>query len=168
MDAGVWEIYGTRYYTHGFGLLFVAPFVLLFVASLIRLLVRAADGKPLKWYGPIFFALCSVVMLVAVFWDVYQIGQQATKLCNEKAGLHVYRTAEADSVLGLSDIEHWSKYGFKFLEDNSLSKGKLRLFMKDGKPTYKKADQFLSEYEYSITYSHMTSRIEIIKQEVKK
>ncbi len=159
MSSGIFEIFGTRYYTHGFGLLFVAPFVLLLAASLIRILMRAADGKPIKWYGPIFFALCTVAMFVAVFWDVYQIGQQATKLCNEKAGLHVYRTAEANSVLGLSGIEHWSKYGFEFLEDNSLSKGKLRLFMKDGKPAYKKVDRFLSRYELLITRKKLTPKI---------
>ncbi len=166
MDAGVFEIFGTRYYTHGFGLLLVAPFAFWFIVSLIGVPIRLLERKPLQWYGVVVSAFCTFVMLIVVFWDVYQIGQQATKLCNEKAGLHVYRTAETDSVLGLSGIEHWSEYGFEFLEDNSLSKGKLRLFMKDGKPSYKKVDQFISQYELLITRKKLMPKIKIHQYQI--
>ncbi|MGD9847830.1 MAG: hypothetical protein AB7T15_01950 [Desulfuromonas sp.] len=166
MDAGVWEIFGTRYYTYGFGLLFVFPFAIWFFVSLVLTLKGLVLERTFKWRGLVLSACLIVVTLVAVFWDVYQIGQQATKLCNEKAGLRVYRTAEANSVLGLSGIEHWSRYGFEFLEDNSLRKGKLRLFMKDGKPTYKKVDQFLSRHELMITRKNLTPKIMIHQYQI--
>jgi len=167
MDAGIWEIYGTRYYTHGFGLLFVFPFAVWFFMSSVHTLKGLVVERTFKWRGLVLSACLIVVTLVAVFWDVYQIGQQATKLCNEKAGLHVYRTAEADSVLGLSDIEHWSKYGFKFVEYEDVLKNKTRYFFENGKPTYKRVNQFSSQYELVETRKYITSRIEIIKQEIK-
>ncbi|SEA84794.1 hypothetical protein SAMN05660420_03399 [Desulfuromusa kysingii] len=167
MDAGVWEIFGTRYYTHGFGLLFVFPFAIWFFVASVLTLKGLVVERTFKWRGLALSACLIVVTLVAVFWDVYQIGQQATKLCNEKAGLHVYRTAEAEGVLGLFSIEHWSKYGFKFVEYEDVLKNKTRYFLEGGKPAHKKVNQFLSQYEYLITRKNLTSRIGIIKQEIK-
>lgn len=166
MDAGVWEIFGTRYYSNGFGLLLVAPFAFWFVVSLIGVPIRAIERKPVKWYGLIISLLCTLVMLVVVFWDVYQIGQQATKLCNEKAGLHVYRTAEAEGVLGLFSIEHWSKYGFKFVEYEDVLKNKTRYFLEGGKPAHKKVNQFLSQYELLITRKKLTPKIKIHQYQI--
>jgi hypothetical protein len=98
LDAGVFEIFGTWYYTYCFGIILIAPFALWFVGSMIRVLMRALAGKPVKWYGPAISAGCTLAMLIAVFWDVYQIGQEATRLCNEKAGLHVYRTVPIQTI----------------------------------------------------------------------
>ena len=167
MDAGVWEIFGTRYYTHGLGLIFVLPFMIWFGVAFVLMLKGLVVEHKFKFQGLFVSACYIVISLVVVFWDVYQIGQQATKLCNEKAGLHVYRTAEANSVLGLSGIEQWSKYGFKFVEYEDVLKNKTRYFYENGKPTYKKVDKFLSQYELVETRSHVTARIEIIKQEIK-
>ncbi|WP_321532215.1 hypothetical protein [uncultured Desulfuromonas sp.] len=166
MDAGVFEIFGTRYYTHGFGLLLVAPFAFWFIVSVIGVPIRLLERKPLQWYGVVVSAFCTFVMLIVVFWDVYQIGQQATKLCNEEAGLHVYRTAEAESFLGAAGIRGWAEYGFEFTEGES-DKDKIRYFMENGKPTYKKVDQFLSQYELVTTRKKITNRIGIIKQQIK-
>ncbi len=160
MDGGAFEIFGTRYYTHNFGILFTVPFALWFVGAMIRVFMRALEGKPVKWFGPAISAGCIFAMLVAVFWDVYQIGQEATRLCNEKAGLHVYRTVEAESFLGAGGIKNWAEYGFKFTEGDH-NKGKVRYFYKDGKPTYKKVDKFLSEYELVITRKKLTPQIRI-------
>lgn len=166
MDAGVFEIFGTWYYTYCFGIILIAPFALWFVGSMIRVLMRALAGKPVKWYGPAISAGCTLAMLIAVFWDVYQIGQEATRLCNEKAGLHVYRTVEAESFLGAAGIQNWAKYGFKFTEGNH-DKGKVRYFYKDGKPTYKKVDKLVSRYELTMSRGYITPRIDVLKVTVK-
>ncbi|WP_321532221.1 hypothetical protein [uncultured Desulfuromonas sp.] len=165
MDAGVFEIFGTRYYTHGFGLLLVAPFAFWFIVSVIGVPIRLLERKPLQWYGVVVSAFCTFVMLIVVFWDVYQIGQQAAKLCNEKAGLHVYRTAEAESFLGAAGIRGWAEYGFEFTEGES-DKDKIRYFMENGKPTYKKVDEFLSEYELLITRKKLTPKIKIHQYQI--
>jgi hypothetical protein len=107
-----------------------------------------------------------VISFIVVFWDVYQIGSQATKLCNEKAGLHVYRTAEAESFLGAAGIRGWADYGFKFTERES-DKDKIRYFYENGKPTYKKVDEFISQYELVMSRIHIFPRIEVIKVEMK-
>ena len=168
MESGVWEIFGTRYYTHGFGLIFVAPFAMWFGIALLLTLGRIVRGK--RPFISINFCLSAAMVIISfivVFGDVYQIGKQVTMLCNKKAGLHVYRTAEAESVLGLSDIEHWARYGFKFVEYEDALKNKIRYFYENGRPSYKKIDQFLSQYELVETRKHITPRIEIIKQEIK-
>lgn len=168
MESGVWEIFGTRYYTHGFGLIFVAPFAIWFGIALLLGLGRLLRGK--RPFISINFCLSAVMLVtsfIVVFGDVYLIGKQVTKLCNEKAGLHVYRTAETESVLGVSGIEHWSKYGFAFVEYEDVSKNKTRYFYENSKSTYKRVDRFLSQYEVVETRKHITPRIEIIKQEVK-
>lgn len=167
MDGGAFEIFGTRYYTNCFGILYIVPFALWFVGAMIRVLMRALEGKPVKWFGPAISAGCILAMLVAVFWDVYQIGQEATRLCNEKAGLHVYRTVEAESVVGLFDIKHWSKYGFKFVEYKSVLNKKTRHFLDDEKPKQKEVDKFLSRYELTMSRSRISSAIDLLKIEVK-
>jgi hypothetical protein len=167
MESGVWEIFGTRYYTHGFGLIFVAPFVIWFGIALLLTLGRIVRGKhPFISINLCLSATLVVISFIVVFWDVYQVGKQATKLCNEKAGLHVYRTAEAESVLGLSGIEHWSKYGFKFVEYEDVLKEKTRYFLEDGKPAHQKVDEFLSQYELLITRKNLTSKIMIHQYQI--
>jgi hypothetical protein len=167
MESGVWEIFGMSYYTHGFGLIFVAPFAIWFGIALLLTLVRILRGKrPFISINLCLSAVMVFISFILVFWDVYQIGQQATKLCNKKAGLHVYRTAEAESVLGLSGIEHWSKYGFKFVEYEDVLKNKTRYFLDNGKPAYKKVDEFLSQYELVITRKNLTSKIKIHQYQI--
>ncbi len=166
MGTGVFEIFGTRYYTYCFGIILVAPFALWFIGSMIRVLIRALEGKPVKWYGPVISACCTLAMLIAVFWDVYQIGQEATRLCNEKAGLHVYRTVKAESFLGAGSIKGWAEYGFKFVEDES-PKGKFKLFIENGKSTYKKIDKLVSRYELVITRKNLTPEIIIHQYQIR-
>jgi hypothetical protein len=165
MDAGVWEIFGTRYYTHGFGLLFVFPFAIWFFVSLVLTLKGLVLERTFKWRGLVLSFCLIVVTLVVVFWDVYQIGQQAISLCNEKAGLHVYKTAEAEGFLGVGGIRGWGEYGFKFTERED-GKDKIRYFYENGKPTYKKVDQFLSWYELLITRKQLTPKIMIHQYQI--
>jgi hypothetical protein len=165
MDAGVFEIFGTRYYTHCFGLLLVAPFILWIVVTLISMPIQVVRKKPVKWRKLALSAACTLAMLVAVFWDVYRIGQQATKLCHEKAGLHVYRTAEAESFVGAAGIKGWDEYGFKFTEGES-DKDKIRYFMDNGNPTFKKIDHFISQYQLLIIRKKLTSKIKIHQYQI--
>lgn len=166
MESGVWEIFGTRYYTHGFGLIFVAPFAIWFGIALLLALGRIVRGKrPFLSINLFLSAALVVISLIVVFGDVYQIGKQATKLCNEKVGLHVYRTAEAESFLGAAGIKGWADYGFKFTERES-NKDKVRYFYENGNPTYKKVDQFLSKYELLITRKNLTPKIMIHQYQI--
>lgn len=166
MESGVWEIFGTRYYTHGFGLIFVAPFAMWFGIALLLTLGRIVRGK--RPFISINFCLSAAMVIISfivVFGDVYQIGKQATRFCNKKAGLHVYRTAEAESFLGAAGIRGWADYGFKFTERES-NKDKIRYFYENGKPTYKKVDEFLSQYELLIIRKYLTSKIMIHQYQI--
>ena len=167
MESGVFEIFGTRYYTDCFGIILVIPFFLWFIGGVIRTLVPALKKKPVKWYWATVPAACSIAMLVAVFWDVYHIGQEATRLCNEKAGLHVYKTVQAESVFGVISIRPWGEYGFKFTEGEN-DEGKIRYFYENGKPTYKTVDKILSRYEVVVRpHQRVAPGIEVLKFEVK-
>ncbi len=159
MEAGVFEIFGTRYYTHGFGLLLVAPFALWFVASLLRTLYRLLRKKPpAAGWGLYVSGLLTVIAFVVAFWDVYQIGQQATKLCREQGGLHVYKTVEAEGFNGGSSIEYWSKYGFRYIEGESY-KGKFRFIMTRGRPTSERINDFISRYKVITEDTNIDKRI---------
>jgi len=158
MDSGVIELFGTRYYTHFFGIVLIAPFALWCSISVLPVLMRKISGKPVKWYGAAASIVSTLLMFIAVFGDVYLIGRQATKLCNENAGLYVYRTVEAESFLGAAGIKNWIGYGFKFTEGGGDDR-KIRYFYENGKPTFKEIDKFLSRYELVITREKLFPKI---------
>lgn len=165
MDAGVWEIFGIRYYTHGFGLIFVLPFVIWFFVASVLTLKGLLVEHTFKWRGLLLSAFLIVVTLVTVFWDVYQIGQQATKLCQEQGGLHVYKIAEAEGFIGDTSIEYWSKYGFKYVEykyaSGKLKSKKIRFIMKNNKPINLMIEDFKSQYKLVITSDYSNPNITI-------
>jgi hypothetical protein len=165
MKAGVIEIFGTHYYTAGIGLILVSPFLLWFAISLLSFLIRWMAGAPVKRRSLVVSFIWTIVMLTVVYLDVFIIGQKAARLCNKYGGMHVYRTAEAESFIG-DMIEGWAEYGFKFTERRS-DEGKIRYFYENGKPTYKMVDEFLSQYELVMHSYYIAPRIEILKLEVK-
>lgn len=80
-------------------------------------------------------------------WDAVAISQRATKLCEQRGGLHVYRTVNADSFLGGGGIEYWSRYGFRFLEIGGSQDKKYRLIMKESKEIREEISDFESQYQ---------------------
>ena len=148
MEAGVHQILGVNYYTNQWGNILIAPFVATFLLSLIATVIRISNRERpfFKWYLYVSFLLvpCAVV---AVYWDVYKTGQQATALCREKGGIHVYKTAEVEGFLGAADIEEYSRYGFSYLEYGVPSGGKYRYVIQDGKAKRINVLEFISDYE---------------------
>jgi hypothetical protein len=166
MEEGVHQIFNTNYYTHLWGNILIVPFIVFFVLSLIITLARIFDKKRpfIRWHLYASFLLIPCA-LVAVYWDVYQTGQQATALCREKSGIHVYKTAEVKGFLGATDIEEYSKYGFSYLETRGVYGDKRRYTMQDGKAIRTDVAEFISDYEItSLKYDKkVTNRISMNK-----
>lgn len=74
----------------GIYLILYLPVVLVFLWSLWRKV-----KLPLIGVVPI-----GLVLLTLPFWDVYMTSLDASRLCKEQGGLHVYKTVEADGILG--------------------------------------------------------------------
>lgn len=164
MRSCVYEFFGVNYYTHGTGLVLVFPFVVWLFFAVILLLSQLAENffekadKSLKWRSVLIPAAMIPISFVVAFWDVYLIGQQATKLCKEQAGLHVYKTVEAEGFIGDSSIDYWSKYGFKYVEKRDFN-DKIRYTIIDGKSKYEQVDEFHSKYEYLCEKKFVGNRI---------
>ncbi len=115
---------------------------------------------PLSLSGRIALLVLLPATITFPLWDVYMIGQKATRLCNEEGGLHVYQTVEADSFFGASNIDYYSKFGFLFTE--SSSRGSVyRSVMKDEKPHHIRIemDDVISKYEVGIYKATVSDRI---------
>jgi uncharacterized membrane protein YraQ (UPF0718 family) len=130
--------------THGGPELFVA-FVVIVVTPLLYWLVLKRFRLSVRFISIV--ALWVTAVLVA-YWDVYQISKEARRLCKEEAGLHVYKTVEAEGFLGASSIDYWSKYGFKYVEIETIMGGKNRYTLRDSEIKKEKVDNLLSKYEY--------------------
>lgn len=129
--------------TYGGPELFVA-FVVIFITPIVYLLILKRFRFSVKLVGIV--ALWIIAVFVA-YWDVYQISKEARRLCKEEAGLHVYKTVEAESFLGsVVGIENWSKYGFQYVE--GLYKGqKTRVMYKEDKVVYETIPEYTSQYQ---------------------
>ena len=92
-------------------------------------------------------SLWAITFLIG-YADVIYISLKARKLCREEAGLHVYKTVEAEGFLGSISIDYWSKYGYKYVEDLYRDNKKTRFILKEGKVISETIPQFISRYEY--------------------
>lgn len=168
MQSGVYGFFGVNYYTHCSGFIFVFPFVVWLFFAVVLFLSQLAEnifekaGKPLKWRSVILPAVMIPISFVVAFWDVYFIGQQATKLCKEQAGLHVYKTVEADGVSGIYNIKYWSEYGFKFIENIDIG-NKIRYTYVGGKSKVELVDKFNSKYAIVNNNIKISNRIFVVK-----
>jgi hypothetical protein len=140
-------IAGTTYFTIGTGLvvlLLAAPLLWAFSVWALR---PNTEGKPPGRRLAAVGGLTAVLLLalaVGLFWDVYLIGQRAKVLC-EETGLRVYDTVTADSLAGVSSINTWSPYGFRFVE-NEVGKQRYRYELHDGTTTKIPISRFESRY----------------------
>lgn len=166
MKAGVYQILDVTYYTHLWGNILIAPFIVFFFISLCITVIRIFERKRPIIKGHLYVSFLLVpCAFVAVYWDVYKTGQQATAICKEKGGIHVFKIAEVEGFLGATDIEEYSKFGFSYLESQGAYGDKYRYIMQDGKATRIDVDEFISDYEVArLKYKEkVTARISIDK-----
>ncbi|TAJ95664.1 MAG: hypothetical protein EPO31_01280 [Gammaproteobacteria bacterium] len=130
--------------TYGGPALFVAAVVVI-ITPLLYVLALKRFRLGVKIAGIV--ALWTLAIFVA-YWDVYQISKEARRLCKEEAGLHVYKTVEAEGFLGYAtDIEYWSEYGFKYVE-GLYKNNKTRLTLQNGEIVRETIPEYVSRYQY--------------------
>jgi len=88
-----------------------------------------------------------ICAFVIAYGDVYLIARDAKRLCEQEAGLKVYRTVEAEGFAGVSDIEFWAEKGFSYLETVESSGRQWRHQVLNGKPTSEEVSSLASELE---------------------
>lgn len=128
--------------TYGGPELFVA-FIVIVITPLIYWLILKRLPIAIRiisivglWFAGVFVA----------YWDVYQIAKETEHLCKEEAGLHVYKTVEAEGFLGPINIEYWAKYGFKYVE-GLYQNNKTRLMLNDNKIIRETVSDYISRYQ---------------------
>ena len=120
-----------------FVVIFITPFFYWLILKRFKLTIKIT-GILMLWVVAIFIA----------YWDVYRIAKEAERLCREEAGLHVYKTVEAEGFLGASSIDYWSEYGFRYLEMEFVGGKKARYTLAGGKVAKENVEKLLSRYEY--------------------
>ncbi|MEX2481768.1 MAG: hypothetical protein WD928_13000 [Gammaproteobacteria bacterium] len=140
------------YYTMGFVEAAAIPIaVLVFTAGLFFYRRRPTRRQ----LGGALVLTAAVVLLWEVVGnaDMIYLSWQARHLCTTESGLHVYRTARTDGFLGDSAIDHWSAYGFEYVEKIKPRRdGKppvVRYVMADGEITWERFPTLRSRYQYS-------------------
>ncbi len=147
MQLGMYTIFGTTYYTHGIGLIFVFPFTVWFLVTVAKCSANySMKRKPIGLSSMVLSASISLLVFAGVFLDVFLTGQKASRLCKNKAGMHIYKKAEADGLLGLHRIKDWSDFGFKYVEYELVSGKKYRENIQDGKVKKIEVNEFNSKY----------------------
>lgn len=96
-----------------------------------------------------WLVLLAVPLVTWPLLAVLMLSYEAKGVCREQGGLHVYRTVEADGILGGWGIETASKYGFKFVEDGAGERMK-RWTMVDGKPVSESITAYSSKYQLQV------------------
>ena len=129
--------------TYGGPELFVG-FIVIVITPLVYWLILKRFRFPVKIIS--ILALWALAVFIA-YWDVYQISKEARRLCKEEAGLHVYKTVEAEGFLGsVTGIANWSEYGFQYVE--GIYKGKkTRATLKNGNVVYEVISEYTSRYQ---------------------
>ena len=94
------------------------------------------------------------LMLAAPVWDVYRIGQESKRLCREQAGLHVFKTVEAEGLAVGPDIDHWSRDGFRYTESYGRKNKKFRYAMVREKVHEREIAEFSVRYGFIGGESH--------------
>jgi hypothetical protein len=144
-----------RIYVTGVGVMGYAVVYLplaLFVTWIIYKIFLGRLQTPWLRGGAILSVTTTIISIP--IWDVLAISREAARLCNEQAGMHIYRTVEADGFLGSSAIEQWSKFGFKYVENGGGEKMS-RYTLQDGKIVHERIQQFASRYQAKTGENHV-------------
>jgi len=129
----------------GKGAYVIYAFVTVVVAVIVyQKLLSRLQTRALRFA---LLAALTLPILLAPLWDVYQISMEAKQLCSEQAGMHVYRTVEAEGFIGDSGIEMWSKHGYRYIESGGVGNRKFRESMRNGKAVTEEVTEFTSDYQ---------------------
>ena len=129
--------------TYGGPELFIA-FVVIFITPLLYWIILKRFNLIVKITSILSIWIAAILIS---YLDVYQISKEAERLCREEAGLHVYKTVEAEGFLGsVSGIEKWSKHGFQYVEGLYKKGQKTRAMMREGEIIYEPIQIYTSRY----------------------
>jgi len=152
-------LFGTTYYT------WLAPYPLLIIIALLIIMIPMFMFdhwiKTRRVKIPKITIILILIILgieIYLFKDVYWIGQEAKRLCDEEGGLHVYKTVEVNGFAGTSSIEYWSKQGFEFVEHGS-PQGKLyKLTMENGHVNKQEINIYSNPYHINTREDEILNR----------
>ncbi|MFC1542488.1 hypothetical protein ACFL4M_01190 [Pseudomonadota bacterium] len=99
-----------QFYMSGLGIII---YLILYLAPLTVFFWSLWRNTKLPLIGIVPIGL---VLATLPLWDVYMTSLDASRLCKEQGGLHVYKTADANSFGGGGNIVKLSKHGFKYAE----------------------------------------------------
>ena len=133
-----------------FGYVFYVPLALGLLVLLYAFVVRKIRAKLIRW--PVL-AILVIILLTAPLWQALSISYQAKSLCKYQGGLHIYKIAHTDGLLGTSSAFYWAKYGFKYVEHGQYFKNgkytgkKFRYQVVNGKEKVTTVDKFDSKFQ---------------------
>ena len=156
----MYTIFGITYYTHGFGLVFVFPFVIWFFIAVEKATLNYFSKKEQVKLGSVALsASISLMVFAGVFLDVFLIGHKASRLCNNKAGMNIYKKVEAEGLVGLYSIKNLSDFGLKYVEYENSKGEKYLVYMENNKEMKKEIDRFKSNIEFVMEDKKISSRV---------
>ena len=124
----------------------------LFVLLVIFVLTPIGYRKFLK-KRPMRVRIISVLgiwvgTVIVAYGDVFVIALEAKRLCGDEAGMKVYRTIQADGILGYVSVRDHQGHGIKYVE-SATSSGRplLRESIENGEYTEERIDTFTSQVQ---------------------
>lgn len=159
-DTHVWDYV----VTYGGPSLFMTA-VFVFVMPIVWF--KLARPRFQRW--PSRLAVMLAVWMVAWFiayGDVLLIAREAKRVCEEEAGLRVYRTAEVEGFAGFAGIKEWAAQGFQFVENIGVD-GNVTVFrVQDGQFVTEQRKNPISKYQYSSQLISFSDRLSLRRESV--
>lgn len=88
--------------------------------------------------------------IVIAYGDVYLIALEARRLCRDEAGMKVYRTIQAEGILGAASVRDVKDIGIKFVEwKTRMGRPIARERYESGEYRREKFVEFLSQVEFT-------------------
>ncbi|MFA5913279.1 MAG: hypothetical protein WC830_06940 [Burkholderiales bacterium] len=144
-----------HFYMTGLGMMaygvIYLPFALFASWLVYRWILRQL---PMVWLRRLLVVVSAGAIVTAPLWDVYAIGREAEQLCNEQAGLHIYRTVEAEGFLGSGMSKYWADRGFKYVESGGSQNRKFRGTMRNETVVIQEVEEFASQYQVGSGEDH--------------
>lgn len=131
------------------------PLTILIIWVLYKLLIKELS-VPARTLIIIAMVLFSAYLLL---WDVVKISKQAKEFCKD-AGLHVYKTVEADGFYGKGAAGYtntWKPYGFGYVEEQLLSGQYTKVSEANGEIISEKISKPVSRY-WSVQDDHIIGK----------